>query len=28
MSVKNINLIFSILIFNIINNYKSYNCKN
>jgi hypothetical protein len=28
MSVRNINLIFSILAFNIINNYKSYNCKN
>jgi hypothetical protein len=28
MIVRNINLIFFILAFNIINNYKSYNCKN
>ena len=27
-NAKNINLIFFILTFNIINNYKSYNCKN
>jgi hypothetical protein len=28
ISVINNNLIFFILTFNIINNYKSYNCKN
>ena len=27
-NANNINLIFFILTFNIINNYKSYNCKN